>query len=79
MDVKAKGECFGETIGLLKTRICTDFCKRCPCAKMTWNGYCTYLEQTIWDCLYESADIEQEVNNFTCFFNIERLTLTDGK
>ena len=65
-----------DTKELLKTRIYTDFCKGCPNFRKAWDGYCAYIKQTAWDCVFEGKDVEQAVNKFICFFNIERLTLT---
>ena len=63
---------------LLKTRIYTDFCDRCNYRK-DLTGCCDYIEQSaIWDCVMKNKDIEQVVNEFTCPYNIERLTLTKG-
>lgn len=69
-----------DTKELLKTRIYTDFCKGCPNFRKSWDGYCDYIEQSaIWDCAMKNKDIEQAVNEFTCPYNIERLTLTRGE
>ena len=75
IDVTDKWE---DTKELLKTRIYTDFCDRCPNYRKDLTGCCDYIEQTAWDCVFEDKDVEQAVNKFTCFFNVERLTLTKG-
>lgn len=69
-----------ETKELLKTRIYTDFCDRCPNYRKDLTGCCDYIEDLAeWDCVYYGKDIEQAVNEFTCPYNIERLILTKGE
>lgn len=69
-----------ETKELLKTRIYTDFCDICPNYRKDLTGCCDYIEQSAtWACVLGCRDIEQVVNEFTCPYNIERLTLTKGK
>ena len=67
-----------DTKELLKTRVCTDFCKKCPNAHKTFDMTCDYVKHATWEIVFMDEDTEQAINEFTCFFNIERLTLTKG-